>query len=78
MEERSDSINNSESAQRHSSTEMEIAVRAYELWQMAGAPQGRDLEFWFIAEGELHAEKQPAPAWEDAAGKQAALKALGV
>lgn len=64
-------------AQRHSSMEMEIAVRAYELWQIAGEPSGRDLDFWFMAEGELQAEKQPEPAWEDAARKQAMPEALG-
>ena len=30
-----------------------IAVRAYELWEAAGRPDGRDEEFYFQAEEEL-------------------------
>jgi len=30
----------------------EIASRAYRLWQQAGRPHGRDLEFWVQAEAE--------------------------
>ncbi len=32
----------------------EIANRAYRLWESAGRPHGRDLEFWVQAEGEAH------------------------
>jgi hypothetical protein len=31
----------------------EVRARAYELWEQAGRPSGRDQEFWFQAEGEL-------------------------
>ncbi|MGA2495879.1 MAG: DUF2934 domain-containing protein [Roseiarcus sp.] len=30
-----------------------VRERAYELWQRAGAPEGRSDEFWFAAEHEL-------------------------
>ena len=30
-----------------------IAQRAYELWEKAGKPHGRDLEHWFQAEIEV-------------------------
>jgi hypothetical protein len=32
-----------------------IAARAYVLWEAAGRPRGRDLEFWTRAEGEVDA-----------------------
>lgn len=31
----------------------EIAKRAYSIWETEGRPNGRDLEHWFRAEGEL-------------------------
>jgi hypothetical protein len=34
-------------------TEMQIAERAYALWEAEGHPEGRDQEFWFMAEGQL-------------------------
>jgi Protein of unknown function (DUF2934) len=30
-----------------------VAARAYALWQQAGQPDGRELEFWLEAEQEL-------------------------
>jgi hypothetical protein len=30
-----------------------IALRAYQLWEAAGRPEGRDEEFYFEAEEEL-------------------------
>ena len=36
--------------------EREIRTRSYLLWETAGRPQGRDLEFWLRAEAELEAE----------------------
>jgi len=30
-----------------------IALRAYELWEAAGRPEGRSEEFWFQAEEEF-------------------------
>ena len=31
----------------------EIAKRAYELWEKAGKPEGRETEHWFQAEQEI-------------------------
>jgi hypothetical protein len=36
--------------------EVEITMRAYELWAQAGKPDGRDLEFYYLAEQELRNE----------------------
>ncbi|MGC4070951.1 MAG: DUF2934 domain-containing protein [Nibricoccus sp.] len=36
----------------------EIAARSHELWQKAGSPDGRDLEFWLGAEAELRRERE--------------------
>jgi hypothetical protein len=38
---------------RAESLEEETRSRAHELWQDAGRPAGRDLEFWLRAEREL-------------------------
>jgi len=35
----------------------EVAQRAYQLWEAAGRPVGRDLEYWLQAESELRASK---------------------
>ena len=35
-----------------------VAVRAYELWEKAGKPEGRDEEFWRLAEEELLREAE--------------------
>ncbi|HEX4122106.1 MAG TPA: DUF2934 domain-containing protein [Verrucomicrobiae bacterium] len=32
----------------------EVSKRAYELWENAGKPDGKDSEFWFQAEREVH------------------------
>jgi hypothetical protein len=37
----------------------EIAISAYGLWERAGRPQGRDLQFWLQAEEQLLAARQP-------------------
>jgi hypothetical protein len=34
-------------------TRMEVVRRAYELWEQAGKPEGRDQEFYLEAEREL-------------------------
>lgn len=31
----------------------EVTARAYELWEQAGRPSGRDVDFWLQAEREL-------------------------
>ena len=33
-----------------------VRIRAYELWRLAGEPEGRSDEFWFAAERELQIE----------------------
>lgn len=44
--------------------ETAVAARAFELWQAAGSPPGRDQDFWFMAERQVHAEQRSAePAW---------------
>jgi hypothetical protein len=35
-----------------------VAVRAYELWEKAGKPDGRDEEFWHFAEEQLLNEER--------------------
>ncbi|HEV2392287.1 MAG TPA: DUF2934 domain-containing protein [Verrucomicrobiae bacterium] len=35
--------------------ESEISVVAYQMWEKAGRPAGRDLQFWLDAEGQLRA-----------------------
>jgi hypothetical protein len=35
-----------------------IKHRASELWQVAGAPEGRDEEFWLQAEKEINGEAE--------------------
>jgi Protein of unknown function (DUF2934) len=44
---------------------MEIVRRAYELWEQAGKPEGRDQEFYLQAEREL--STQPDSSDEKAA-----------
>jgi len=44
--------------------EYEIRVLAYELWEKAGGPAGKHLEFWIMAEKELKRE----PGAESASG----------
>jgi hypothetical protein len=38
-------------------TEKEITNRAYQLWEQAGKPEGRDKEFYHQAEHENHDAK---------------------
>jgi hypothetical protein len=38
-----------------------IAARAYELWEQAGKPEGRDEEFWRLAELELINDDKDSP-----------------
>src|SRR5260221_12169351 len=39
-----------------------IRERAYQLWEQAGRPSGRDLEHWARAEAELRVAPPAAPA----------------
>jgi hypothetical protein len=36
----------------------DIRVRAYELWEQNGKPEGKQDEFWFQAERELKEKKE--------------------
>jgi hypothetical protein len=42
-------------------TEEQIRVRARELWEKAGRPEGRDDVFWHQAERELQQENLTQP-----------------
>jgi hypothetical protein len=42
-------------------TEKEIEKRAYELWEQSGKPEGREEEFWQLAEQELRNEDKSSP-----------------
>jgi hypothetical protein len=42
-------------------TEKEIKKRAYELWEQNGKPEGREDEFWQLAEQELRNEDESSP-----------------
>ena len=39
----------------------EIRNRAYELWEKSGRPEGREEEFWKLAEQELRNEDKSSP-----------------
>ena len=43
-------------------TEKEIMKRAYELWEQNGKPEGREDEFWQLAEQELRNEDKSSPS----------------
>lgn len=42
-------------------SEEEIRKRAHELWEQAGKPEGREDEFWRLAEQELRNEDKSSP-----------------
>ena len=35
-----------------------VRARAYELWEQAGRPAGRELEFWLEAERQIEDERE--------------------
>ena len=39
-----------------------VSRLAYQLWENAGRPAGRDLEFWLAAENQLRAARVPVSA----------------
>jgi Protein of unknown function (DUF2934) len=39
-------------------TRIEVVRRAYQLWQQAGEPEGKDWEFYHQAEHELEGQEQ--------------------
>ena len=42
-------------------TEEQIRSRAHQLWEQAGKPEGREDEFWQLAEQELLNEDKSSP-----------------
>ena len=65
---------NMESSVKHD--EASVSRLAYQLWEDAGRPAGRDLDFWLAAEAKLRAPvAKSAPArTEQATTKPAAMK----
>jgi hypothetical protein len=47
----------------------QVRARAYELWEQAGRPSGRELEFWLEAERQMEAEREERKS-SDASPKQ--------
>jgi hypothetical protein len=47
------STSQTESRPMSKPTEEQIKIRAHELWEQAGKPEGREDEFWHQAEKEL-------------------------
>lgn len=42
----------------HGYGEDKVRERAYQLWEQAGSPEGREREFWYDAERELGEEEE--------------------
>ena len=42
-------------------SKQDIDARAYQLWEQAGRPEGREAEFWHLAEQELRNEDKGSP-----------------
>ena len=42
-------------------TDDQIRTRAHQLWEQAGKPEGREDEFWRLAEQELLNEDKSSP-----------------
>ena len=42
-------------------TDEQIRTRAHQLWEQAGSPEGREQEFWHLAEQELQNEDKSSP-----------------
>jgi hypothetical protein len=42
-------------------TDEQIRTRAHKLWEQAGKPEGREEEFWHLAEQELQNEDKSSP-----------------
>lgn len=43
-------------------SETQIGLLAYQLWEAAGHPMGRDLDFWLQAETQLQKQAKPTPS----------------
>jgi hypothetical protein len=46
--------------EQNATAESNVSRLAYQLWENAGRPSGRDLEFWLTAEAKVRANAQPA------------------
>lgn len=44
------------------SDEASVSRLAYQLWENAGRPAGRDLEFWLAAEAKVRTSRTPSTA----------------
>ena len=42
-------------------SKLDIDVRAYQRWEKAGRPEGREAEFWHLAEPELRNRDKASP-----------------
>jgi hypothetical protein len=42
-------------------TREQIRSRAHELWEQAGKPEGKDQDFWFLAEKDLRERSSEQP-----------------
>jgi hypothetical protein len=40
-------------------TEQQIMERSYEIWERHGKPEGRQNEFWYLAEEEVRQQSNP-------------------
>ena len=49
------------SREMEDSTQEQITLRAYRLWEQAGKPEGRDKEFYRQAEQEFHNQDKVSP-----------------
>ena len=47
--------------QMNKPAQIEIVRRAYQLWQEAGQPEGKDQEFYYLAEQELRNADKSSP-----------------
>ena len=48
-------------AEMQNPSEEEIRARAHELWEQAGKPEGREDEFWLLAEKDLSERSRDQP-----------------
>ena len=55
----------------------DIRIRAHELWEQAGKPEGKDEEFWQQAERELKAADDVKPIPEQKHGAAESLSRHG-
>ncbi len=56
--------------------EASVSRLAYQLWESAGRPVGRDLEFWLAAEAKVRSAGTPrtTPSMGDVVVKEASMK----